>query len=113
SQQSPPAAVSVATGQFSLELPFEVTRRSPRAAELQAAFAPYQLRLAEAVPPGEAHQEIKRRLSLISQQVEILAGMPDEPWTYRRSLRTEMQRNPRPPKEVISDSKIIRTAHPT
>lgn len=113
SHRKPPHAVNIANSRFLMSLPIEVRRWNNRSMELQAEFSPHQLRLAEAIPPGEAHHEIKRRLSLISQQVEILAGMPDEPWTYRNSLRTEMQRNPRPPKEVIRNNEIIRTAHPT
>jgi hypothetical protein len=44
--------------------------------------------------------------------VEILAGMPDQPWTYRKSLRMEMQRSPRPPVEKVEGGKIIRSTHP-
>jgi hypothetical protein len=64
------------------------------------------------MPPGETHEEAKRRLASLQQQVEILAGMPDQPWTYRRSLRMEMQRSPRPPVEQVENGKIIRSTHP-
>ena len=79
---------------------------------LRTAFAPFQKQIASAMPPGEAHEEAKRRLASLQQQVEILAGMPDQPWTYRRSLRMEMQRSPRPPVEHVEGGKIIRSTHP-
>ena len=44
---------------------------------MHQAFGAYQIRIGEAVPMGESQQEIKRRLTALSQQVEILAGMPD------------------------------------
>jgi hypothetical protein len=60
----------------------------------------------------EDNEEVKRRLTALAQQTEILAGMPDQPWTYRKSLRMEMQRSPRPPLEVIEDGEVVKTAHP-
>ena len=99
--------------QLALQLPFRLQLRWDWSVQMQQAFGAYQIRIGEAVPMGESQQEIKRRLTALSQQVEILAGMPDEPWTYRRSLRVEMQRSSRPPKEVVSNGKIVRVAHPT
>lgn len=113
SRQQPPVPISIGNSRFAFSLPVELNRRVDRAEELRTQFSPFQLRLAEAIPPDESHQEIKRRLTLLTQQSEIMAGMPDEPWTYRRSLRTEMQRNPRPPKEFIRNSEIVRDTHPT
>jgi spermidine synthase len=108
----PPHRNTAANGYFAMSLPFEVQRRVNRAAELQAAFTPHQLQLAEMIAPAEAHHEIRRRQSAMAQQIEILAGMPDEPWTYRKSLRMELQRNPRPPRDVVRDGTVERVAHP-
>lgn len=105
--------VTLRADQLALQLPFSLGLRSDWSVQMHQAFGAYQIRIGEAVPMGESQQEIKRRLTALSQQVEILAGMPDEPWTYRRSLRVEMQRSSRPPKEVVSNGKIVRVAHPT
>ncbi len=110
--QPRPAALSAAKAQVLLRYPLEAARSGNKAEELAIAFSPYQMQIASAIPVGEAHEEAKRRLSGIAQQLEILAGMPDQPWTYRRSLRMEMQRSPRPPLEVIADGKIMKEAHP-
>ena len=107
-----PAALSAAKAQVLLRYPLEAARSGNKAEELAIAFSPYQMQIASAIPVGEAHEEAKRRLSGLAQQLEILAGMPDQPWTYRRSLRMEMQRSPRPPLEVIADGKIVKEAHP-
>lgn len=107
-----PASLTVSAAQTTLHWPHEASRMADKAGELQAAFAPWQKQLASALPVTEAHHEAKRRLSSLSQQVEILAGMPDQPWTYRKSLRMEMQQHPRPPLEKVENGRIIRIAHP-
>ncbi|MFM7164782.1 MAG: spermidine synthase [Planctomycetaceae bacterium] len=107
-----PASLTAAAAQTTLNWPREASRNADKARELQAAFAPWQKQLASALPVTEAHHEAKRRLSSLAQQVEILAGMPDQPWTYRRSLRMEMQQHPRPPLEKVENGRIIRISHP-
>ena len=47
------------------------------------------------------------------QQAEILTSFPDNPWPYRKSLKAELQRNPRPPIEFVQEGKIVRTVHPS
>ncbi len=86
SDSDPPEAISIANARFMMALPFEVLRPGDRAVEIQETFSPHQIRLAEAMPSGEAQLEMNRRISALNQQIEILAGMPDEPWTYRKSL---------------------------
>ncbi len=107
-----PQAITISNGHFVMTLPGEVARRGNKSEEIRLAFAPHQMQLASSIPVGPAHEEAKRRLSEVTQQLEILAGMPDQPWTYRKSLRMEMQRSPRPPKEHIEDGKVVKTAHP-
>ncbi|MFM7057092.1 MAG: spermidine synthase [Planctomycetota bacterium] len=104
--------LSVAEGGALLPLSVQWTPAAEHSEQLRVAFAPFQRQVAAAVPPGEAHEEAKRRLASLQQQVEILAGMPDQPWTYRRSLRMEMQRSPRPPVEKVEGGKIVRSTHP-
>jgi len=107
-----PQPLSVADGGALLPLSLLWGNAAEVSEKLRTAFAPFQRQIAAAVPPGEAHEEAKRRLASLQQQVEILAGMPDQPWTYRRSLRMEMQRSPRPPVEKVEGGKIIRSTHP-
>ena len=115
SHEQPPRAISISNGGFAVTLPFAAFNNR-HAAELQAAFGPHQMQLIAAVPVDEDHTEdhteAQRRLTSLAQQLEILAGMPDQPWTYRKSLRMEMQRSPRPPVETVKNGMIVRVAHP-
>ena len=108
----PPEPLTAAAGGSLLPLAVSPGDDVAQSEKLRAAFAPFQQQIASAVTPGEAHEEAKRRLAALQQQVEILAGMPDQPWTYRKSLRMEMQRSPRPPVEKVEGGKIIRSTHP-
>lgn len=112
SHEDPPKAISIGNGGFVMSLPFETARKAFKSEETRMAFAPHQMQLLAATPTSEDHMEVSRRLSALTQQMEILAGMPDQPWTYRKSLRMELQRSPRPPQEIIDDGHVVKTAHP-
>lgn len=116
SHERPPRAISISNGGFAMDLPSGSNNSAGPAAELQAAFGPHQMQLIAVVPVDEEHSEdhteAQRRLTSLAQQLEILAGMPDQPWTYRKSLRMEMQRSPRPSVDAVRNGKIVRVAHP-
>lgn len=104
--------ISIANAGLAMSVAWETARRADKLSELQAAFAPHQQQILAAVPATEDVEEIKRRLSALAQQLEILAGMPDQPWTYRKSLQMEMKQSPRPPRDLIESGKITKVAHP-
>jgi hypothetical protein len=110
--QEPRSAASSANGYFALSLPLDAQRWGDKSQEIRTAFAPHQMRIAEATPIGRAHEEFRRRISAVAQQMEILSHFPDQPWPYRSSLKTEMQRNPRPPIEYVENNQVRRRAHP-
>jgi spermidine synthase len=112
SEQKPPTAISVANSWFALSLPVESVRWGNKSAEYAVTIAPHLTVLAENVTPSEDHREANRRISALAQETEILCGIPDQPFFYRKSLRTELERNPRPPQEVIRNGKVTRKAHP-
>jgi hypothetical protein len=112
SHEQRPRAISIRNGGFSLCQPIDSIRQSNKSDELRAAFGPHQVQLIAAVESNDDAKEAQRRLSSLQQQLEILAGMPDQPWTYRKSLRMEMQRDPRPPIDVVQDGQIVKRAHP-
>jgi spermidine synthase len=112
SHERPPKAISISHGGFALQLPFNTAKAGSRSEDLRLAFAPHQIQLIAKTPTGDDHAEVQRRLSALTQQLEILAGMPDQPWTYRKSLRMEMQRSPRPPQEIIQAGHVVKTSHP-
>ncbi len=106
------SAASAANCYFTFGLPLESIRWGNKPAELQSAFAPHQQRLADATPRSKAHDEYGRRFSSVVQQHEILTNFPDQPWAYRKSLKMEMQRNPRPASETVRNGNIARDTHP-
>ena len=108
----PPPVVSGTNCGWAMSLPYESVRRADKQSELHAAFGPHQQQLLAAVPTTEDHEEVKRRLSALAQQLEILAGMPDQPWTYRKSLQMEMKQSPRPPRDLVESGSIKKVAHP-
>lgn len=112
SRDIPTPPISIANAGLAMSVPWETARSADKLSELQAAFAPHQQQILAAVPATEDVEEIKRRLSALAQQLEILAGMPDQPWTYRKSLQMEMKQSPRPPRDLIESGKITKVAHP-
>jgi hypothetical protein len=110
--ERPPQAISISHGGFAMQLPFDTAKAGSRSEEIRVAFGPHQMQLLARIPEGDDHAEVQRRLNALSQQQEILAGMPDQPWTYRKSLRMEMQRSPRPPQEIIQAGHVVKTSHP-
>lgn len=107
-----PEAPQAAHGGVAFRMTTERHRHANKSMETHALFSPHQMRIAEAVPYGEDHEEFRRRISAVAQQLEILTGFPDHPWAYRKSLKTEMLRNPRPPVETVERGAIKRRPHP-
>jgi hypothetical protein len=112
SHEKRPRAISISNGGLVMSAPLDALSAANRMLELNTAFGPHQMQFLAAIPTGEEHQEVQRRLSALAQQLEILAGMPDQPWTYRKSLKMEMQRTPRAPVEVIRNGEVVKKAHP-
>jgi hypothetical protein len=107
-----PQTTTIANGRDLLAGSVNASVRGDRSGELREAVKRCEVVVNSLVPAGDVHEELKRRLTSLNQQIEILCGMPDEPWTYRKSLRMEMQQNPRPPEEIVKDGNIVRVGHP-
>lgn len=112
SHETPPQTVSAANCAFAMSSPYEAIRAADRQAELNTAFGPHQQQILAVIPSSEDHEEVKRRMSALSQQLEILAGMPDMPWTYRKSLQMEMKQSPRAPLDSVKGGEVTKVAHP-
>ena len=107
-----PAPSMARRGTFGLRLGWEVVRPVNRAIGMAQMFAPHEIKIANAVGQGESYNEFTRRISAFVQQMEVLTAFPDEPWTYRRSLKSEMLRNSRPPVERKRNGKTDKDIHP-
>lgn len=112
SENPVPTAISCSEPWMLTGYPLERIAARDLKLELRRELAPHQMQVASAVSVGDDHREAQRRLASLAQQREILAGLPDQPWTYRKSLRMEMQRSPRPPLEEFSDGRIQQRTHP-
>ena len=97
---------------FGLRLGWETVRPVNHGRSLRQLLAPHERRIAEAAPVSPTHEEFRRRISAYAQQVEVVTAFPDQPWVYRKSLKSEIQRNQRRPVEVIVDGQIHHRRHP-
>ena len=107
-----PEPANARNGHFGLRLGWETLRPVNRAYGLAQLLGPHEIRIADAVGSGEAYAEFGRRISAYAQQMEVLTAFPDEPWTYRRSLKAEMLRNTRPPVHVRRQGQTEKQIHP-
>lgn len=112
SHATPPQAVCGSNCELAMSTPYEAARIADKQTELNAAFGPHQQQILAVIPSSEDHEEVKRRMSALSQQLEILAGMPDVPWTYRKSLQMEMKQSPRAPLDSVKAGEVTKVAHP-
>ena len=102
---------TAANAAFAWGLPLEMMRWADKKTELRTQIGAYQRRILDQLPEHELRDEAARRLSEIGQESEILFGFPDEPWMYRKTLKTRLEQNPRPPIEVVRQGDVKREAH--
>jgi hypothetical protein len=109
---SSPGMNSASNAAFLWGLPLETMSWKNKALELQASIAPYERSVLTQLEQDDYRDEAGRRIKEASQEVEILFGFPDEPWMYRKSLRTRMEQHSRPPREVVERGAVKRKPHP-
>lgn len=102
---------TAANAAFFWGLPMETMRWGDKQGEMRTQIAAYQRRILDQLEQDEFRDEAARRLSELGQEAELLFGFPDEPWMYRKTLRTRLEQNPRPPQEIVTDNKLKRQAH--
>lgn len=112
-QQKPlPSPGDAGSADWNPAMTCETLHHTNHASGLRDMLAPYQMRIVDAVPTGESHKEFARRISAYAQQVELSSAFPDEWWSYRNSLKSEMLRNTRPPVEELVNGEVVRKPHP-
>ena len=99
-------------GVFAYQLPQEMMRWGNKVQEIQLDLAEHTERLLAWLPADSDTGEIKRRISDVIEQRELISEFPDEPWMYRRTLKSRLERNPRPPLQVVEDGKVKQKLHP-
>ena len=94
-------------------LPFETMRWGDKRTELRQALAVYQRRIIDQLEEDDYRAEAARRIAELQEEREVLFGFPDEPWVYRRTLRSRLEKHPRPPEPIVKGGTVKRQAHPT
>lgn len=84
-------------GRFTFSLPQEVMRWGPKARERREALAGYGSPLFACKTVDHRDPEIRRRLSELGIQRELMTEHPDQYWAYRKSVKEQITENPRSP----------------
>lgn len=103
---------TVANGSFAFQLPQEMMRWGQKMVELRNQLAPRTNQILTWVSADENKLEASKRMAESVELHELIAGFPDEPWSYRHTLKARMTRHPRPPVENIVNGKLKQQAHP-
>lgn len=84
-----------ANGRFAFGLPPEMMQWGPKYQRTQAMLSPYTERFANwgTVPADD--RVLLRRFSEIVMHNDLMAGVPDEYWLYRKSTKDQIMENPR------------------
>lgn len=94
-------------------LPFETMRWGDKRTEVRQALAVYQRRIIDQLEQDDFRDEAARRIAELREEREVLFGFPDEPWVYRRTLRSRLEKHPRPAEPIVKGGTVKRRAHPT
>ncbi len=94
-------------------LPFETMRWGDKQNEIRLSLAGYQRRIIDQLEEDDYRAEAARRIAELQEEREVLFGFPDEPWVYRRTLRSRLEKHPRPPEPVVKNGTVKRRAHAT
>lgn len=103
--------VTAANAAFLWGLPVETMRWGPKQTEIRVDLASYQRRIVDQLEKDDHRDEAARRIAELSTEAEVLFGFPDVPWVYRKTLRTRLEQNPRPPQEVVVRGEVRRELH--
>ncbi len=82
-------------GRFALGLPPEMMQWGPKYQRTQAMMAPHTERFANWGSVKSDDRVLLRRFSEIVMHNDLMAGVPDEYWLYRKSTKDQIMENPR------------------
>ena len=102
-----------AGGRLAFLMPREVLRWSDKLQEVQVATSEQVGRLEDWLVPEESNsRELVRRLSEVTAQQELLVKHSDQYWSYRASLRDQVQNHPRSLIEQVAATDEQKKLHP-
>ncbi len=103
---------SVANAALMRDVPIETMRWNNKQQQLREAIGGYQRAIISQLEDDDFRKEAAVRIAELGQEAELLFGFPDEPWMYRKTLKTRMEQNTRPPIEVVEAGSVKRRVHP-
>ncbi|MGE3315889.1 MAG: hypothetical protein AB7O26_12320, partial [Planctomycetaceae bacterium] len=107
------AVVNTATnGHFAFTVPQEVMRWGLKSQELYTAISPHASRLVawDTIPDNDP--DVLRRLADVTARHNLMTKYPDQPWAYRKAVRTTLEDKPRSIIEQVNHQLFDRKNHP-
>lgn len=101
---------TAANGCFAYSLPQEMMRWGPKSLELAEGTADRTTRLILSVT-GEDRRDIVERIAEVAAQRELMVKYPDQPWAYRKEVRSQLVESPRSVIRPVS-GEVQRVRHP-
>ncbi len=99
-----------ANGRFAYSLPQEMMRWGPKSLELAEGTADRTTRLLVSLKDDERRDAIDR-IAEVAAQRELMVKYPDQPWAYRKEVRTKLVESPRSVIRPVS-GEVQRVRHP-
>lgn len=102
---------SDANGHLAYTLPQETMRWGAKWQELQQATAGKTSRLFVRAVPEEEQEDVLTRIAEVTGQHRLMTAFPDQPWAYRKELRTQLAEKPRGVIRPVA-GEVLRERHP-
>jgi len=101
---------TAANGRFAYSLPQEMMRWGPKSLELAEGTADRTTRLLASIDEDE-RRDVVERIAEVGAQRELMVKYPDQPWAYRKEVRTKLVEHPRSVIQPVS-GEVQRVRHP-
>lgn len=98
-------------GVLACTLPLETMRWGAKWQELQQATTGKTTRLFVRAVPAEEREDVLARLSEVVGQHRLMTAFPDQPWAYRKEVRTQLTDKPRGVIRPVA-GEVLRERHP-
>lgn len=102
---------SDANGHLAYTLPQETMRWGAKWQELQQATVGKTSRLFVRAVPEEEQADVLTRIAEVTGQHRLMTAFPDQPWAYRKELRTQLADKPRGVIRPVA-GEVLRERHP-
>jgi len=99
---------TASNGAFAFTLSREMMRWGPKWQELAGTIAPHSTRFLAAEGIDGNDPVLLRRLSELTGQRQLMTGLPDQWWAYRKSLKQQLKERPRTLMKAVREGRGTR-----